>query len=169
MLKFGVITNIDETKAKARVKFAEDDLLSYWLPVLQTKTFKDKYYVLPDINEQVVCLMDENIEDGVILGSVYSDIDIAPVFSKDKAKIIFSDSTEIEYDRIEHTLNIICPNINIQGIINHTGVLFNSAGVLSEGDVFDKKGSIQAIRGIYNSHTHNETNSVTQIPNQMLL
>jgi phage baseplate assembly protein V len=168
MLKFGIVTNIDEKQAKARVKFAEDDLLSYWLPVLQAKTHKDKFYILPDIGEQVACLMDENIEDGVILGSIYSDADIVPVISKDKVKIKFNDSAEIEYDRIEHTLNIICPNINIQGIINHTGVLFNSAGVLSEGDVVDKKGSMQAIRGIYNSHTHNETDSVTNKPNEAM-
>lgn len=169
MLKFGIVTNIDEKQAKARVKFAEDDLLSYWLPVLQAKTLKDKFYILPDIDEQVACLMDENLEEGVILGAIYSDVDLVPVISKNKVKIKFNDSAEIEYDRIEHTLNIICPNINIQGIINHNGVLFNTAGILSEGDVFDKKGSMQAIRGIYNSHTHNETDSVTQIPNQMLL
>ena len=166
MLKFGIVTNIDEKTAKVRVKFAEDGLLSFWLPVLQAKTLKDKFYALPDIDEQVACLMDENLEDGVILGAIYSDADIVPVISKDKLKIKFYDSTEIEYDRAEHVLNIICPAINIQGIINHTGLFLNSAGVLSEGEVIDHTGSMQAIRGIYNSHTHNETDSVTQKPNQ---
>jgi phage baseplate assembly protein V len=166
MLKFGVVTNINEKTAKVRVRFAEDNLLSYWLPVIQAKTLKDKFYVLPDLGEHVVCLMDENLEDGVILGAIYSDADLVPVISKDKFKIKFNDSTEIEYDRVEHILNIICPNINIEGIINHTGLLLNSAGILSEGEIIDHTSSMQAIRGIYNSHTHNETDSVTQKPNQ---
>ncbi len=166
MLKFGIVTNIDEKQAKARVQFQDNDgIPSYWLPVLQAKTLKDKFYILPDIGEQVVCLMDENLEDGVILGAIYSDADTCPVISKDKCKIKFQDDTEIEYDRVEHVLNIICPNINIQGIINHTGLLLNSAGVLSEGDVIDHTGSMQTIRGVYNSHTHNETDSITEIPN----
>ena len=169
MLKFGIITNIDEAKAQARVQFQDNDgMLSYWLPVLQAKTLKDKFYILPDIGEQVACLMDENLEDGVILGSIYSEADVCPVVSKDKCKIKFQDGTEIEYDRAEHVLNIICPNINIQGIINHTGLLLNSAGLLSEGEIIDHTGSMQAMRGVYNAHQHNETDSVTQAPNQKM-
>ncbi len=167
MLKFGIVTNIDEKQANARVQFQDSDgIPSFWLPVLQAKTYKDKFYILPDIGEHVACLMDENLEDGVILGAIYSEQDACPVVSKDKFKIKFNDSTEIEYDRVEHILNIICPTINIQGIINHTGLFLNSAGVMSEGEVIDHTGAMQAIRGIYNAHTHNETDSVTQKPNQ---
>lgn len=166
MLRFGIVTNIDESTCKARVKFAEDNLLSYWLPVLQSKTLKDKFYCLPDVGEQVACLMDEKSEDGVILGAIYSKQDAVPVVSKDKVKIKFNDSAEIEYDRAEHILNIICPSINIEGMINHKGLLLNSAGVVSEGEVADHKSSMQSMRGIYNAHTHTETDSVTQKPSQ---
>ena len=41
MLKFGVVTNINPLMAKARVEFADDDMKSYWLPVIQKKTNKD--------------------------------------------------------------------------------------------------------------------------------
>ncbi|MEI8390095.1 MAG: phage baseplate assembly protein V [bacterium] len=167
MLKFGIVTNLDESKAQARVQFNDSDsMVSYWLFVLQAKTYKDKFYALPDIGEQVACLMDENIEEGVIIGSVYSALDEVPVISKDKVKIKFEDGAEFEYDRKLSVLSILCPTINIEGIINHTGLLLNSAGVVSEGEVIDHTGSMQAIRGIYNAHTHNETNSVTQKPNQ---
>lgn len=168
MLKFGIVTNIDESKVQARVQFTDsDEMLSYWLSVLQAKTLKDKFYVLPDIGEHVACFMDENSEEGVILGSIYSDADICPVVSKDKCKVRFQDGTEIEYDRIEHVLNIICPNINIQGIINHTGLFLNSAGVISEGEVIDHTGSMQAMRGIYNAHTHiGNQGSPTSKPHQ---
>ena len=63
MLKFAIVTNIDEKQATARVQFQDSDgIPSYWLPVLQAKTLKDKFYILPDVGEHVVCLMDENLE-----------------------------------------------------------------------------------------------------------
>ena len=167
MLRFGIVTNIDELKVQARVQFNDSDgMVSYWLAVLQAKTYKDKFYVLPDIGEQVVCLMDKNIEEGVILGAVYSGIDECPVISKDKVKIIFQDGAEFEYDRKEHILNLLCETININALINHTGLLLNSAGVVSEGDVVDSKSSMQVMRNIYNGHNHNDSNGVTQAPNQ---
>ena len=167
MLRFGIVTNIDELKACARVQFNDSDgMVSYWLSVLQVKTYKDKFYVLPDMGEQVVCLMDKNLEEGVILGAVYSGIDECPVISKDKVKVRFQDGAEFEYDRKEHILNLLCETINIQALINHTGLLLNSDGVVSEGEVIDHTSSMQAMRNIYNGHTHNETDSVTQAPNQ---
>ena len=65
MLKFGIVTNINPTLAQARVQFADDDILSYWLPILQQKTQKDKFYAIPDIGEHVACLMDDNSEEGI--------------------------------------------------------------------------------------------------------
>ena len=41
MLKFGTVTNINPMTAKARVQFADDNITSYWLPILQKKTLKD--------------------------------------------------------------------------------------------------------------------------------
>lgn len=169
MLKIAIVTNIDEKTARARVKFAQDDLTSYWLSVLQVKTHKDKFYFMPDIGEHVACLMDENLEEGVILGAIYSKQDEVPVISKDKFKICFKDGTEIEYDRLEHQLNINCPNILISGMINHTGLLLNSGGVLSEGEIIDHSGSMQAIRNVFNSHDHiGNQGSPTSPPNQVM-
>ena len=75
MLRFGIVSQIDAINVLARVNFGDDDSTSFWLPVMQTKTLKDKFYVMPDVGEQVVCLMDENSEDGVILGAIYSSED----------------------------------------------------------------------------------------------
>lgn len=83
MLRFGIVSQINPITVQARVSFEDDESTSFWLPILQTKTLKDKFYIMPDIGEQVVCLMDENSEDGVILGSIYSseDIPVATYFS----------------------------------------------------------------------------------------
>jgi phage baseplate assembly protein V len=170
MLRFGIVTNIDESTAKARVKFAEDSLLSYWLPVLQSKTLVDKFYCLPDIGEHVACLMDEKSEDGVILGNIYSKQDKVPVASKDKFHISFEDGTQLEYDKKYHILsaiiigsaniqvaeilNINAPSIAIRGNVYHEGLFTNTDGINSNGEISDHTSSMQAMREIYNSHKH---------------
>jgi len=149
MLKFGIVTNIDENKAQARVQFQDNDgTSSYWLPVLQAKTLKDKFYILPDIGEQVVCLMDENLEDGVILGSIYSDADTCPISSKDKIIAKFSDGTSVEVDKTVGNLTINVKNFNLNGKFILNGI---------------------NVAELFNSHDHNETDTVTKAPNQRLL
>ena len=72
-LRLGIVKEQDVSLARLRVTFNEfDQMLSYWLPVVVTKTQNDKAYWLPDIGEQVVCLMDERDEAGVVLGAIYS-------------------------------------------------------------------------------------------------
>lgn len=105
MLRFGVITHIDEAKALVRVQFTDmDGVVSYWLPVLKQKTLHDKQYWMPDIGEHVAVLMDEKAEEGVVLGAIYSQADTVPVVSKDKYHLRFKDGTVIEYDRVRHKL-----------------------------------------------------------------
>ncbi|NUF49935.1 phage baseplate assembly protein [Gilliamella sp. ESL0250] len=45
---------------------------------------------------------------------------------------------------------------------------FNTPLLKVTGEIEDKISTISNIRTIYNGHTHNETNSVTQTPNQLL-
>lgn len=93
----------------ARVKFDDiDGLVTAWLPVLHPKTLKDKLVWTLDVGEHVGVILDEHMEDGCILGAIYSDPDPAPVDSKDKFHAKFSDGTTIDYDRASHKLKIDC-------------------------------------------------------------
>lgn len=154
MLKFGIVTAINPLTAKARVEFADDNILSYWLPILQKKTLKDKFYSIVDVGEQVACLMDENSEDGVILGSIYTSLDEVPGISKDQHIAKFEDGSFIEYNKENQMLTIVAKTVNIVGDIYQTGFLENTDGILSATDITDKKSSMQTIRDIYNGHSH---------------
>lgn len=154
MLKFGIVTAINPLTAKARVEFADDNILSYWLPILQKKTLKDKFYSIVDVGEQVACLMDENSEDGVILGSIYTSLDEVPGISKDQHIAKFEDGSFIEYNKENQMLTIVAKTVNIVGDIYQTGFLENTDGILSATDITDKKSSMQTMRDIYNGHTH---------------
>lgn len=154
MLKFGVVTSINPQSAKARVQFADDDVQSFWLPVLQPKTAKDKYFALVDVGEQVACLMDENCEDGVILGALYSSADSCPATSKAQAMIKFEDGSLFEFSKETQTLTIKCKNIHLIADILQEGILQNSAGITSDAEITDHTSSMQKIRDIFNPHTH---------------
>ena len=84
----------------SRVRFDDiDGLVSAWLPVIHHKTQADKVIWTLDIGEHVACLMDANMEDGCIVGAVYSEADAPPVVSADKFRIQFRDGGYFEYDR----------------------------------------------------------------------
>lgn len=114
MFKMGIISKIDYKKAIVKVAFREergrDDGEKFetgWLPVLQLRTSKDKYYTMPDKGEQVVCMMDEDCENGVCLGAVYSEVNKPTGKMKQDTSVIeFDDGTSIVYDRAASKLTI---------------------------------------------------------------
>nr|DAU52952.1 MAG TPA: baseplate assembly protein [Caudoviricetes sp.] len=154
MLRFGIVSQINPLLVQARVNFGDDDSTSFWLPVLQTKTLKDKFYSMPDIGEQVVCLMDENSEDGVILGAVYSSEDIPVTSSINEMSINLENGSLINIDKETQTLTVAFSHIKLVGDIEHDGAFVNSEGIISKSDISDKKSSLQAMRDIYNQHLH---------------
>ncbi|MZP49315.1 phage baseplate assembly protein V, partial [Escherichia coli] len=114
-------------------------------------TQDNKDYWLPDIGEQVEVLLDDNGEDGVVLGAVYSSVDTPPVTDKDKRYVRFSDEAAIEYDRKQHQLTVnggiekivievktsititaplttINSNIQVNGNINASGTIIDAGG-----------------------------------------
>lgn len=161
MLRFGTVTSINPMTARARVQFAQDSMTSYWLPILQVKSFKDKFYTIPDIGEQVACLMDENSEDGVILGAIYTTEDTPINTSNKEVAANFENGSFANINKETQTLTLSFPNIKLIGNITHEGILSNSAGITSSSDITDKKSSMQKIRDTYNSHTHPDKNQKT--------
>ena len=99
MLEFGIISEYDATKGKARVKFDDRDIVSNWLPIL-VRGAKDNIDEFPlDPDELVACLMDPLCEYGVILGAVNSDDFTPDAKNKDKYQLKFKDGLVILYDR----------------------------------------------------------------------
>src|SRR5437773_11971171 len=85
--RVGIVREQDAALAKVRVVFPDyDQVVSWWLPVVFAKTRDDKSYWLPDIGEQVVCLMDVRDEDGAVLGAIYSSEDLTPTNNPDVAR-----------------------------------------------------------------------------------
>jgi len=164
IIRVGLVSSIDAEKCTAKVVFHEkDDLVSHDMPVIQRQTLKNKDYQMPDIGEHVLCLcLPNGLEQGFIIGSLYSKADVPPVINKDKRHIKFEDGTTIEYDRKSHTLtvnmqsgtaNITAPTINVVGNVNIDGNLTISGTTITGGSIN------------LNTHTHPESiGSVTGSP-----
>src|SRR6202167_3155889 len=106
--RVGIVQAQDTAHAKVRVVFPDyDEMISWWLPVVFAKTQDDKFYWIPDVGEQVVCLMDLRDEAGAVLGAIYSAADVPPVNSADRFHIAFKDGANFDYDRVTHLFDLI--------------------------------------------------------------
>lgn len=103
--KYGIISEVK--KGYAKVTFEEDEFVTDWLPVLVRKSKSDKESWQLEINEHVVCLMDETCDEGVIIGAIPNEED-QPDGGEGKGKFrkLFSDGTLIEYDKNSHKLTV---------------------------------------------------------------
>lgn len=106
MMRFGTVSERDSSAGLLRVEFTEDGIVSDWLPMVVAAGAKNSFFALPDVGEQVACLMDAHAENGVVIGAIYS-ADIKPKqASDDISSVEFSDGTKVIYDRAAHTLQI---------------------------------------------------------------
>jgi phage baseplate assembly protein V len=111
MYRVGIVKEQDTSKARVRVTFPDrDQMQSWWLPVVFSKTQNDKCYWIPDVGEQVVCTMDEYDEDGAVLGAIYSNADTVPIANADKLHLTVKDGATFEYDRAAHALQMSIPS-----------------------------------------------------------
>jgi phage baseplate assembly protein V len=168
---------------------AHNQLLSWWLPICVPKTQNDKAYWIPDIGEQVVCLMDEHDEDGAVIGCIYSQADTTPVQSADKWHITMKDNAVFEYDRNAHTLNITLPTIAGAGAggpppsgsmvtisCNNATIQIDASGninLTAQGNInlvtSEHNDSVNGIIDTFNAHTHSDpSEGNTGVPNQRM-
>ena len=144
------------------------------------KSQNDKAYWIPDVGEQVVCLMDAHDEDGAVLGAIYSQADTTPPsMTTDKWHITMKDAATFEYDRSSHTLAVNIPhgsstiNITVNGPANITATNGNINLSAPNGDVTFKTDehtdSVNGIIDTYNTHTHSDpSEGNTGVPNQLM-
>lgn len=80
MILRALVTQVDGERYMVRVKYpAQDNVESGWLQVLTTKSHQDKYFSLPDIDEQVLVFHIPGAQDvGYVLATSYSSLNPVP-------------------------------------------------------------------------------------------
>lgn len=133
--KTAIVSAVDEGSHRVRVELPDlDGLETGWLIVLATKTLDDKEYWLPDVGEQVAVLLDNQGEDGCVLGAVYSDVDTVPVASKHKWHRRFKDGSTFEYDRELHRYQVVIGASQVKIDRDEVRLESNGSTYLMNGD-----------------------------------
>ena len=120
LIRFGKVSEVIPERCACRVVFEDrDNLVSAELPILQPSCLQNAFYSLPDINDNVVCLMTPNDtqgNSGFVLGSFYTEKNLPPAQDENISMIKFSDGTTLSYNRQSHLLSVNCVgNIKING------------------------------------------------------
>lgn len=102
-LRYGTITE-SNTGGSARVQLHDgEEMVSRAVRTLHRRTLKDKDQCLPDLGEQVAVLFaGQGMEEGCVLGAVYSGQDASPGEEQPMQFYRFEDGTVIFYDRVNH-------------------------------------------------------------------
>lgn len=132
LIKIGEVSSVNASQGTARVVFDDEDgVVSYDLPVLQTNTFRNKDYSMPDVGEDVLCLfLPSGPEEGFILGSFYAGEIKLPEADANKRTIVFADGTRISYDRSSHTLSARIKETEL--VANQESVSVKAPSVIAE-------------------------------------
>lgn len=100
-VRVGTVTAIMPEKGMVRVEFGDrGQLVSYELPVVVKQTLKNKDSYTPDVGEHVSCVfLGNGIEQGFVLGAIYSDKDTPLNNDPDVRRTDYEDGTYHSYDR----------------------------------------------------------------------
>lgn len=137
MLKFGVVSATDPATCRVRVQYQDNEgIESYWLAVTQRQAYGTRDYHMPEIGEQVACLIDAHNEEGVVLGGIYSAADPTPVSSQDKRHVAFKDGATIEYDAASHRATVSLPGGQVRLTVGADGAveIGGAAVIVVHGD-----------------------------------
>jgi phage baseplate assembly protein V len=171
VFRTGVVSSLESVPPyRVRVQFPDrDNIVSWWLPVLVPKIQDDKFFWQPDVGEQVAVLMDENDENGCVVGSVPSQVDQAPSgLTPSDFYIAFEDGTIIQYNRQTHQLQIMLGSGGAAVLSQPSGgsVELDSSGnveiqaassvSLSQGgaSASDALALVSKLVAAFNAHTH---------------
>ena len=93
------------------------------------------------------------------------------IYTDEGDYIIFNRKNEINVKTKKFTVNADDTiELNTKNLVVNasSGTNFDTPLLKSTGEIEDKTSTISNIRTTYNGHTHNETNSITQTPNQKM-
>lgn len=121
IIRVGRVSSVDTQNNTAKVYYPDrDNMISDNLHIINRASQNDKDYWVPDVDEQVLCLILPNaggngMQEGFILGSFYSTTNAPVVNSADKRAIHFKDGGHIIHDRSTGNFDIHATgNINIK-------------------------------------------------------
>ena len=160
VMHLGIVKSFNAKELRADICFYDlDDMVITDMAVLQRNTQGIKDFSCLEVGEQVLCLLDEEMQDGYVLGSIAGDEDLSNLNQDGTRFVLFPDGGLIKYDFKSHTLEILSSNIQIKGNISVEGNITLSGDLSVNGSVnttgnISADGSITDTFGNTNHHKH---------------
>lgn len=144
LIRIGEVTSINPEAFTARVRFEDrDNVESYDLRILVRGSLRDKFFHMPDVGENVLCLfLPSGVEAGFILGAYYPAPLDRPAASEDITAVQYEDGTRIEYDRESKKLQIDIPENTGEIVINCAGPVTVNSPKIDLGEEADLEPSV---------------------------
>ena len=112
LVRVGIVSSTNPGNGTARVTFPDmDNVVSDELPVLSQGSLVRKHYWIPDVGEQVLCLMLPNTSsngsnEGFILGAFYNAVDKPVKTGQNIRRYDFGDGSFVEHDSSSGNMTI---------------------------------------------------------------
>lgn len=190
MIRRGVIHSVSHgTQPKCRVAIGKN--ITGWLPLCQGFSGSNRSDSNPYAVGDAVTVISEAGE--LLNGRVFPGWNTGkmpvPQGSDSEHITVYSDGTEIRYDRSAHALKItladggtyeiegkgtlrgpveITDTLTVQGKTQINADTSVSGNIDATKEISDKTGNMSGIRTTFNDHDHDETDSVTRTPNQKM-
>lgn len=157
LIRYGTIAEVDEPKARVRVKSGE--ILTAWRPWISARAGEDREWNPPTVGEQVIYFSPSGLlAQGVALCGLFSDDHPANGDRVALHRTTYRDGAVVEYDSTAHFLRATLPaggqtelvstgGIRIEGDVTLIGDLTQTGKQTVSGDVV--AGGISQI-----NHTH---------------
>ncbi|MBN1469435.1 MAG: phage baseplate assembly protein V [Fusobacteriaceae bacterium] len=134
LIREGKVSDINYEKGTVKVVFPGiDDFQSPDLQVTHKRTFGDKHWDMPDLDEEVLVILPDSSEGetGYVLCSYYNKNSTPPA-NDNRFKYIFKDGTFIEYNKKDKKFTIDCQGDIIVNSIKNVEVKCKNAKVTAE-------------------------------------
>jgi hypothetical protein len=149
--RLAVISSVDPATFTARVTVQPEAVLSGWLPIASAWVGAGwGLACLPSPGDQVLVIWQEgDAEQGIILARLWSNVAAPPQAPVGEFWLVHKTGSFLK--------------LHNDGSIESSAARWNHTGDLHvSGDVYDKHGSMAALRGHYNMHVHPPENAGPQ-------
>ena len=104
----GQVVALDTVRARVRVQAGP--ITTGWLPFATMRAGPDRTWHPPEPGEQVLLVAPGgDLNQGVVVGSLYRAEHPAPADSEDVSRTLFKDGAVMEYDRAQHHWRLAVP------------------------------------------------------------
>ncbi len=161
--RWGVVTSVDPTRPAVKVTIQPEGVQSGWLPVAQSGAGASMTaVVIPDVGMNALLVPD--LGDGghyIVVGFAHSDVSVIPVVPAGlPGTLNGSPSTaqtpwqagEAGFVHKSGSVLRMCSD----GTVYVRGPLHVDGPFMANGDVSDRHGSLDRLRGAFNGHTHGD-------------